>query len=68
MAVQIQIDERLYKRLEHLAQQQGTEVNQLVNNVVEDYVERQSETEQFRAEVRQAIHKHAELLDRLAKS
>lgn len=68
MAVQIHIDERLYKQLEHLAQQQGTEVNELVNNMVEDYVERQSETERFRAEVRQAMHKHAELLDKLAKS
>lgn len=68
MAMQVQIDERLYRQLEQLAQQQGTEVDQLVNTMVEEYVERQTETERFRAEVREAMKKHAGLLDKLAKS
>jgi predicted transcriptional regulator len=67
MAVQVQIDERLYKQLEALAEKQGTEVEQLVNDAVEDYVEREERALRIDQISDRLLEEHAWLFNELAK-
>jgi predicted transcriptional regulator len=67
MAMQVQIDERLYKQLETLAQKQGTKIDQLVHDAVEDYVEREARALKIDQIADRLLEEHAWLFNELAK-
>lgn len=62
----IHLTENVLQQLEIIAQQQGRDLNFVIQEAVEQYLARQAEA-RFRAEVRAAIKEHQWLLDELAK-
>ncbi len=63
----IQIDERIVRRLEEAAQEQQRDVNAIVQEAIELYFARQAEEKQLRADVRRVMQEHEWLLNELAK-
>jgi len=66
--MQIQLDDELVRQLEEIARSEQRGVTELMVEIVEEYFRRRSEMETFKAEVREVMKKHSDLLEKLAKN
>jgi predicted transcriptional regulator len=67
ISMQIQLEDKLVHQLEEIAQRKQRDVNELVAEVVEQYVSYETDRERFRAKIRKHMQEHAWLLNELAK-
>jgi len=63
----IQLNTRLVLQLQEIAKAQEREINELLVDAIEAYVEANTNESAFRASVRQAMTDHKWLLDELAE-
>jgi hypothetical protein len=67
MLMQIELDAQLVEQLEAIARRQGRNVNDVVREMIAQYRSPEDRAA-FKSKIRRVINKHADLLDKLAKS
>jgi predicted transcriptional regulator len=63
----IQLSTRIVLQLQEIAKAQGREINAILMDAIEQYVEQHTNESAFREEVREVIDDHQWLLDELDK-
>lgn len=63
----VEFNEQLMHQLEGIAAKKQRDVNELVEEVLEQFVNYETDREAFRAKVRRHMQEHAWLLNELAK-
>ncbi len=63
----IQLSLRVVLQLQEIAKQQGREINTLLIDAIDQYVEQNTQETAFRASIRRAVDDHQWLLDELDK-
>ncbi len=66
--MQIELEEHLVEELQQIAQGQGRNVNELVQEAVEMYIKHRDNPQEFEAMVDHLMKEHAWLLNELAKN
>jgi predicted transcriptional regulator len=65
--VHIELEERIARVLERIAEQQQRDLRDIVHEAVEQYITRQAQAEDFDTAIKRIMGEHAWLLDELAK-